>query len=95
MCSNSQRFDEGQLINGTLLDYPVPSLLDLPDEFVVIVVEEPHRTGPFGAKGVGETGILATAPAIANAIADATGVRIRSLPFTPERVLMSLEDVDP
>jgi CO/xanthine dehydrogenase Mo-binding subunit len=84
-------FDQGQLINGTLLDYQVPSLLDLPDELVALIVEDPHRSGPFGAKGVGETGILATAPAIANAVADATGVRIRSLPLTPERVLLGLQ----
>jgi CO/xanthine dehydrogenase Mo-binding subunit len=83
-------FDHGQLINGTLLDYQVPSLLDLPDELIAIVVEDPHRGGPFGAKGVGETGILTTSPAIANALADATGVRLRSLPLTPERVLAAL-----
>jgi CO/xanthine dehydrogenase Mo-binding subunit len=82
-------FDQGQLTNGTLLDYQLPSLLDLPDELVAIVVEDPHRTGPYGAKGVGETGILATTPAISNALADATGIRLRSLPLTPERVLMS------
>jgi CO/xanthine dehydrogenase Mo-binding subunit len=83
-------FDHGQLINGTLLDYQVPSMLDLPDELIAIVVEDPHRTGPFGAKGVGETGLLTTSPAIANALADATGVRVRSLPLTPERVLAAL-----
>jgi CO/xanthine dehydrogenase Mo-binding subunit len=82
-------FDQGQLTNGTLLDYQLPSLLDMPDELVTIVVEDPHRTGPFGAKGVGETGLLTTTPAIANALADATGIRLRSLPLTPERVLMS------
>jgi CO/xanthine dehydrogenase Mo-binding subunit len=83
-------FEEGQLINGTLLDYQVPSMLDLPHELIAIVVEDPHRSGPFGAKGVGETGILTTSPAIANALADATGVRLRSLPLTPERVLAAL-----
>jgi len=82
-------FDQGQLTNGTLLDYQLPSLLDLPDQLVAIVVEDPHRNGPYGAKGVGETGILTVSPAIANALADATGIRIRSLPLTPERVLMS------
>ena len=87
-------FDHGQLINGTLLDYQLPSLLDMPDELLTIVVEDPHRSGPFGAKGVGETGLLTTTPAIANALADATGVRVRSLPLTPERVLLSLASED-
>jgi CO/xanthine dehydrogenase Mo-binding subunit len=83
-------FDQGQLTNGTMLDYQLPSLLDLPDELVAIVVEDPHRSGPYGAKGVGETGILTVAPAVGNALADATGIRLRSLPLTPERVLMGL-----
>jgi CO/xanthine dehydrogenase Mo-binding subunit len=84
-------FEDGQLVNGSLLEYQLPSFLDLPMELIAIVVEEPHRSGPFGAKGVGETGILAVAPAIANAVADATGARLRSLPLTPERVLAALE----
>jgi len=84
-------FDAGQLQNGTFLDYQLPSMLDLPDELIAIVVEDPHRSGPFGAKGVGETGILTTAPAIANAVADATGARVRSLPLTAERVLAALD----
>ena len=84
-------FEDGQLSNGTLLDYQLPSLMDLPGELIAIVVENPHRSGPFGAKGVGETGILTIAPTIANALADATGVRLRALPLTPERVLAGLE----
>jgi CO/xanthine dehydrogenase Mo-binding subunit len=88
-------FEDGQLINGTFLDYQLPSMLDLPDELIAIVVEEPHQNGPFGAKGVGETGILTTAPAIANAVADATGARLRSLPLTAERVLTELAAAHP
>jgi CO/xanthine dehydrogenase Mo-binding subunit len=84
-------FEDGQLVNGSLLDYQLPSVLDLPDELIAIVVEDPHRAGPYGAKGVGETGILTTAPAIANALADATGVRVRCLPLSAERVLEALE----
>jgi len=82
--------DQGQVVNGTLLDYQVPSTLDLPDEIVPVVVEVPHPGGPFGAKGVGETGLLAVAPAVANAVAAAVGVRLRDLPLTPERVLGAL-----
>lgn len=80
-------FDQGQLVNGTLLDYQLPSVTDMPRRLTPLVIESAHRTGPFGAKGVGETGILAIAPAIANAVRDAVGVRITELPLTPERVL--------
>jgi CO/xanthine dehydrogenase Mo-binding subunit len=83
-------FDQGQVINGTLLDYQLPSVKDLPDRLTPIVIESPHATGPFGAKGVGETGIIPIAPAVANAIRDAVGVRITRLPLSPERVLQAM-----
>jgi CO/xanthine dehydrogenase Mo-binding subunit len=83
-------FDEGQLINGSLLDYQVASFKDMPDSARSIVVEVPHESGPFGAKGAGETGALTVAPAIANAVEDAIGVRIRDLPITPEKILRAL-----
>ena len=83
-------FEEGQLLNGSLLDYQIPSIKDLPGLFEPIVVEVPHETGPFGAKGVGETGTLTVSPAIANAIEDAIGVRIRDLPITAEKILRGL-----
>ncbi|MQA09357.1 MAG: molybdopterin-dependent oxidoreductase [Pseudonocardiaceae bacterium] len=83
--------DQGQLVNGTLLDYQLPSIRDLPDELTPIIVESPHDDGPFGAKGVGETGILAVAPAIGNAIRDAIGLRFTRLPMTPEAIVTALE----
>jgi CO/xanthine dehydrogenase Mo-binding subunit len=83
-------FDEGQITNGTLLDYQLPSIKDLPDELTPIVVESPHRTGPFGAKGVGETAIIPLAPAISNAVRDAIGIRFTRLPLTPERIVTAL-----
>ncbi|HEX6770031.1 MAG TPA: xanthine dehydrogenase family protein molybdopterin-binding subunit [Candidatus Binatia bacterium] len=85
-------FDEGQLINGSLLDYQVASIKDMPELIRPIVVQVPHEDGPFGAKGAGETGALTVAPAIANAIEDAVGVRIRDLPITPEKVLRALAE---
>ena len=85
-------FEEGQLVNGSLLDYQIASFKDLPDSFRPIIVQVPHETGPFGAKGVGETGTLTVSAAIANAIHDATGVRIRDLPITPERLLRALAE---
>lgn len=86
--------DQGQLINGTLLDYQLPSIRDLPERLTPIVVESPHDTGPFGAKGVGETGILGIAPAIGNAIRDALGVRLTTLPMTPESIIAALDEED-
>lgn len=85
-------FDQGQVVNGTMLDYQLPSVKDLPDKLTPIIVENPHATGPFGAKGVGETGIIAIAPAIANAVRDAVGVRITRLPLSPERVLDAMDE---
>jgi CO/xanthine dehydrogenase Mo-binding subunit len=87
-------FDEGQIVNGTLLDYQLPSMKDMPDRLTPIIVESPHRTGPFGAKGVGETAIIPLAPAIANAVRDATGVRLTRLPLTPESILTALVDAE-
>ncbi|MCE7010884.1 xanthine dehydrogenase family protein molybdopterin-binding subunit [Kibdelosporangium philippinense] len=84
--------DQGQLINGTLLDYQLPSIRDLPERLTPIVVESPHTSGPFGAKGVGETGILGVAPAIGNAIRDALGIRLTKLPMTPESIVAALEE---
>jgi CO/xanthine dehydrogenase Mo-binding subunit len=55
-------------------------------------VESPHQTGPFGAKGVGETGLITIAPAVANAVRDAVGVRITRLPLSPERVLDAMDE---
>jgi CO/xanthine dehydrogenase Mo-binding subunit len=83
-------FDNGQIVNGTLLDYQVPSIRDMPDKISPIIIESAHHTGPFGAKGVGETGIIPMAPAVANAVRNAVGVRITRLPLTPERVLTAI-----
>jgi CO/xanthine dehydrogenase Mo-binding subunit len=85
-------YDEGQLVNGSLLDYQVASIKDMPEAFRPVVVEVPHQDGPFGAKGAGETGALTVAPAVANAIEDAVGVRIRDLPITAEKVLRALAE---
>jgi CO/xanthine dehydrogenase Mo-binding subunit len=84
--------DGGQTINASFIDYKIPGVLDLPEELVPIIVEEEDPNGPFGAKGVGEPGLVPTAPAVANAIYNATGVRIRDLPITPEKVLTALEE---
>jgi aldehyde oxidoreductase len=68
-----------------LHDYLIPSSGDVPP-VESILIEDPSRIGPFGAKGIGEQAVIPTAPAILNAIHDATGVRIRRIPATPDRV---------
>ena len=85
-------FDNGQPLNPNLVDYRVPFMTDLPAVFDSELVENRDGPGPYGAKGMGESGIVSIAPAIANAIVDATGVRIRQLPLTPERVWRALRD---
>jgi CO/xanthine dehydrogenase Mo-binding subunit len=87
-------WDGPRLANPTLMDYKVPTTLDVPYEIHSHIVEHPEPDGPFGAKGVGEIGINVVASAIASAIADATGARLRRLPMTPEHVLRAMMDRD-
>ena len=83
--------EQGKILNPSLLDYKIPSALDMP-EINAILVEEPHREGPYGAKGIGETVVLPTAAAIANAIYDAVGIRVKDLPITPDKILRALKN---
>jgi xanthine dehydrogenase molybdenum-binding subunit len=84
-------YEKGELKNGNFLDYKIPTAKDIPPVQAVIV-ETDEKDGPFGAKGIGEPGLVPTAPAIANAIYDAVGVRIKDLPITPEKVLKALKE---
>ena len=84
-------YDNGQLINPNLVDYVLPSLGDMPPVIDPICVEVPDRNGPFGAKGIGESALIPVAPAIANAIYDAVGVRIKDLPIKAEKIYLGLE----
>jgi CO/xanthine dehydrogenase Mo-binding subunit len=85
-------YDNGQLINPNLVDYVLPALGDMPDVIDPICIEMPHKNGPFGAKGIGESALIPVAPAIANAIYDAVGVRIKDLPIKAEKVYLALEE---
>ena len=85
-------YEEGLLINPNFFDYNLPRFLDLPEKMTTVIVERPNPKGPYGAKGVGETGLIPVAPAIANAIEDALGVRIKELPITPEKVFQALQE---
>ena len=82
---------DGRVLNANLHDYKIPTSLDVP-EMIPIIVEAPSSKGPFGAKGVGEPVVTPTAAAIANAVYDAIGVRIKELPLTPENVLKAIEE---
>ncbi len=88
----TMRFDGPVLTNGRLVDYRVPRASDLPAEFVSITQEQGHGPGPFGSKGLGEGAMLPIASAVANAVADATGARVTSMPLTPETVLAALDE---
>jgi CO/xanthine dehydrogenase Mo-binding subunit len=81
----------GALLNDTLLDYRVPTFVDLPDKMTSIIVENEDGPGPFGAKGCGEGALAALPAAIVCAIADA-GVTVDELPVTPERVWRHMQE---
>jgi CO/xanthine dehydrogenase Mo-binding subunit len=83
-------FEDGQLLNPNLIDYRIPMFSDLPASFGTVLLQHANGPGPYGAKGVGESGMFCVAPAIGNAIARATGVRLYELPLTPERVWRAL-----
>jgi CO/xanthine dehydrogenase Mo-binding subunit len=76
---------DGRQVNPHLTDYKLQTIADAP-EIAVDFVQVPASDGPRGARGLGEPPVVPTAAAIANAIADATGVRVRTLPMTAERV---------
>jgi CO/xanthine dehydrogenase Mo-binding subunit len=86
-------YDDGQLLNAGLLEYRVPTFGDLPDSFRSILVENGDGSGPFGAKGIGEGGLIPTSPAVAAAVWQATGARPHELPMTPERVWRLLKGI--
>ncbi|MGH3095336.1 MAG: molybdopterin cofactor-binding domain-containing protein, partial [Streptosporangiales bacterium] len=88
--SEELQYEEGQIINTGMGSYKVPGILDVPTTIEPVIVEFPMDDAPFGAKGVGESGTFAVSPAIAGAVEDAVGVRIRELPLTGERIWRAL-----
>ena len=85
-------YEDGQLLNQTLLDYRVPTFEDLPDEMTCVIVENGDGPGPYGAKGCGEGSLAAVTAAVATAVADA-GVPMTELPLTPERVWRRIQEL--
>ena len=83
--------NKGVMENTAFHNYLIPTMKDLPD-LESIIVEHPNELGPFGAKGVGEPPILATAPAIRNALYDALGFAVNTIPLTPRVVLAAIKE---
>lgn len=83
---------EGKPLNNDFVDYKIPAATDTPEMDIILLETSPQADGPFGVKGIAEPTMVPTAPAIANAIHDALGVRIKDLPLTAEKVLAALKD---
>lgn len=86
LCEDFLYNPQGQAQTLDFATYIIPTVMDAP-EFTPIIVEHPYSHGPFGAKGVGETPLMGAAPALTNAIRQATGVFIRELPAVPEKIV--------
>jgi CO/xanthine dehydrogenase Mo-binding subunit len=83
--------DDGRLLNSSLLDYRMPTALDLP-MIDTVIVEVANPTHPYGVRGVGEVSIVPPLAALANAIYDAVGVRMTSLPMNPAAIVKALAE---
>ena len=83
--------EKGITITPSFSEYLVPTSMDVP-EVQTIILESGDGVGPFGAKGVGEPSVCSVAPAIANAVCDAIGVRIYDLPLTPEKIVRAIKE---
>ena len=83
-------YQDGQLQNGDPFQYRLPVMKDLPELFYSSMLEKGDGPGPFGSKGMAQTSIVTVGPAIGNAVYDALGVRVRSLPITPEKILRAM-----
>lgn len=83
-------YSDGALQNGDALQYRLPMMRDIPEDFTTDLIENGDGPGPFGSKGMAQTSIPCLTPAINNAIRDAIGVHLMSAPLTPEKVLRAL-----
>jgi len=83
--------EKGVILTPSLSEYLLPTSMDVPD-VETILIESGDGVGPFGAKGVGEPSVCSVAPAIANAVCDAIGVRIFDLPLTPEKIVKAIKE---
>jgi CO/xanthine dehydrogenase Mo-binding subunit len=83
-------YQDGQFQNGDPFQYRLPTMKDIPEDFYSSMLEKGDGPGPFGSKGMAQTSIVTVGPAIGNAVYDALGVRVRSLPITPEKILRAM-----
>jgi CO/xanthine dehydrogenase Mo-binding subunit len=83
-------YRDEQLQNGDPFQYRLPVMKDIPEVFYSSMLEKEDGPGPFGSKGMSQTSIVTVAPAIGNAIYDAVGARVRSLPISPEKILRAM-----
>ena len=83
---------DGTVISNTFSEYHILTASDMPKIMISDIVQCPVEDGPFGAGGMSEGAPSPTAPAVGNAVANAIGVHIFSLPFTPEHILMSMQN---
>jgi CO/xanthine dehydrogenase Mo-binding subunit len=86
-------YRDGQLQNGDPFQYRLPVMKDIPEVFYSSMLEKEDGPGPFGSKGMSQTSIVTVAPAIGNAIYDAVGARVRSLPISPEKILQAMRKI--
>lgn len=86
------KLKDGKVLNKSFVDYKIPTIDNAPETFIAMGVEHPEETGPYGARGIGEPATVPGAPAIANAIYNATGCRFTEMPITPERMLKALQE---
>lgn len=94
LCEEMLHDKAGVPTNPNFTDYKLPTIMGVP--LIETVFVEGHLgAGPYGAKGIGEVNIVPPAPAIANAVYDATGVRVRKLPLSPENILETMEEAAP
>ena len=87
------QFKKGRVANPNFANYRLPRAMGTaPVESILIETNDPQ--GPFGAKGMGEASLIPTSAAIANAIYDAVGIRLKELPFTPDKIIKALKEKD-
>jgi carbon-monoxide dehydrogenase large subunit len=82
--------DKGRMLNQNFTDYKIPTSVEIPDKVVPIIIEVAQPDGPYGARGMGEHTMIPAAPMVANAVEDALGLRIKSMPITAEKVAMAI-----
>jgi carbon-monoxide dehydrogenase large subunit len=84
--------EDGRILNPNFTDYKIPTALDVPREMHPIIVEVPQPDGPFGARGIAEHTMIPVMPAVANAVENALGVRIKNPPVTAEKIIKALKE---